>query len=95
MPDVSIPEEITHEQERVDADRATGARFALWATLILAVLAIVALGFSSRRPTTPTVTPGQKSPGAASVAFNDLKAGFHALPIAHAKAATRQADAKG
>jgi len=55
----------------------------------------VALGLSSRRPTTPTVTPGQKSPGAATVAFNDLTAGLHALPIAHVKAANRQADARG
>jgi len=96
MPEeVSIPEEVAHEQGRIDADRATGARFLVWASLLLAVLAIVALGLSSRRPTTPTVTPGQKSPGAATVAFNDLTAGLHALPIAHVKAANRQADARG
>jgi len=67
----------------------------LWVGLAAVVVVIVALGLASHRPGVPTVTPGQKSPTATQTALNNLSDKLQALPIAHPKAATRQADAKG
>jgi len=67
----------------------------LWALLIAAVLLLVAFGLASHRPGVPTVSPGHKVPTASQTALNNIGSNLQALPIAHSKASTRQADAKG
>ncbi len=67
----------------------------LWAALGVAVLLLVAFGLASHRPGVPTVTPGHKVPTASETALNNIGSNLQALPIAHPKASTRQADAKG
>ena len=73
----------------------TPRSLALWAALVLAVLAVVALGLASHKPGVPTVTPGRKLPSASETALNNIGSNIQALPLAHSKAFTRQADAKG
>jgi len=67
----------------------------LWVGLASMVVLIVALGLASHRPGVPTVTPGRKAPSVSETALNTLSDTLQALPIAHPRAATRQADAKG
>jgi len=67
----------------------------LWALLIAAVLLLVAFALASHRPGVPTVSPGHKVPTASQTALNNIGSNLQALPIAHPRASTRQADAKG
>jgi hypothetical protein len=68
---------------------------AIWAGLVMAVLILIALGLASHKSGVPTVAPGQKAAPATQTALNNIADRLQALPVAHAKAATRQADAKG
>ena len=68
---------------------------AIWVGLVMAVLILIALGLASHRSGVPTVAPGQKAAPAARTAFNTIADRLQALPIAHMRAFTRQADAKG
>jgi hypothetical protein len=68
----------------------------LWVALVCVVVVIVSLGLASHKAGVPTVTPGKKFPSASETALNTLNGRLQALPIiAHRKASTRQADAKG
>ena len=68
---------------------------AIWAGLVMAVLILIALGLASHRSGVPTVDPGQKAAPPMRAALNNIADRFQTLPIAHARAATLQADARG
>ena len=67
----------------------------LWVALACVVVVIIALGLASHKSGGPTVTPGVKTPSTSQTALNTLGDRLQALPIAHRRASTRQADARG
>ena len=91
-----MTEDIQQGHVETPGGRAPAPRtIMLWVVLGCVVVAIVALGLASHKSGVPTVTPGRKTPSVGETALNNLSDRLQALPIAHRKAATRQADARG
>jgi len=90
-----MTEDVHHDPADHAVVRPSPRTIGIWAGLVMAVLILIALGLASHKSGVPTVSPGQKAAPAAQTALNNLADRLQSLPIAHAKAATRQADARG